>query len=278
MGRYYAELSGEKAEVAAGIEEHYLPRYAGDVLPKTKTGALVGVADRIDSIAGCFGVGMIPTGSEDPFALRRAALGVVLILVGQEISASLTSVIQKALELLQDRITRPRDEALKDILAFLRGRSEAVMADRGIPPDVAAAVLQVGFDNLPQAFRRAQALTKARQNADFASLAIAFKRVANILPPDFARPVEEGRFQEEAERVLHRAVKALQGEVASLTERGEYEEALKRIATLRPAVDRFFNDVLVMAQDPALRDNRLALLAETAGLFSRIADFRQITT
>ena len=276
MGRHYAEISGEKAEVAVGIEEHYLPRYAGDTLPRTKAGALVGVADRMDSIAGCFGIGLIPTGSEDPYALRRAAMGLILILIGQELSVPLTPLIQKALELLKDRISRPRDEALKDILTFLRVRCEGIMTDRGIPPDVAAAVLLVGFDDIPRAFRRAQALTKAKQDAEFASLAIAFKRVTNILPPDFAREVEESRFQEEAERVLHREVKALQGEVAPLTERGEYEEALKRIATLRPAVDRFFNDVLVMAKDAALRDNRLALLAETASLFSQIADFRQI--
>ncbi|MFQ5989045.1 MAG: glycine--tRNA ligase subunit beta [Candidatus Methylomirabilales bacterium] len=277
MGRHYAEISGEKREVAVGIEEHYLPRYAGDALPQTKAGALVGAADRIDSIAGCFGIGLIPTGSEDPYALRRAALGLILILVGQELSVPLTPLVQRSLELLQDRITRPREEALKDVLAFLRVRCEGIMADRGIPPDVATAVLQVGFDDVPRAFRRAQALTKAKQDAKFASLAIAFKRVANILPPDFARGVEESRFQEEAERVLHREVKALQGDVAALTERGKYEEALKRIATLRPAVDRFFNDVLVMVEDKALRDNRLALLAETASLFSRIADFRQIS-
>ncbi len=277
MGRHYAEISGEKREVAVGIEEHYLPRYAGDALPQTKAGALVGAADRIDSIAGCFGIGLIPTGSEDPYALRRAALGLILILVGQELSVPLTPLIQKSLELLQDRITRPRDEALKDVLAFLRVRCEGIMADRGIPPDVAAAVLQVGFDDVPRAFRRAQALTKAKQDAEFASLAIAFKRVANILPRDFAHGVEESRFQEEAERVLHQEVKALQGHVAALTERGEYEEALKRIATLRPVVDRFFNDVLVMAEDKVLRDNRLALLAETASLFSRIADFRHIS-
>ena len=277
MGRHYAEISGEKREVAVGIEEHYLPRYAGDALPQTKAGALVGVADRIDSIAGCFGIGLIPTGSEDPYALRRAALGLILILVGQELSVPLTPLIQKALELLQDRITRPRDEALRDVLAFLRVRCEGIMGDRGIPPDVAAAVLQAGFDDVPRAFRRAHALTKAKQDAEFASLAIAFKRVANILPPDFAHGVEEARFQEEAERELHREVKALQGNVAALTERGEYEEALRRIATLRPAVDRFFNDVLVMVEDKGLRDNRLALLAETAGLFSRIADFRHIS-
>jgi len=276
MGRHYAEISGEKAEVAAGIEEHYLPRYAGDALPRTKIGALVGVADRIDSIAGCFGIGMIPTGSEDPYALRRAAMGLILLLVGQHLSVPLTSLIRKALELVQDRITRPQDEAQKDILTFLRARCEGVMTDRGIPPDVAAAVLQVGFDDVPRAFQRAQALAKARQDADFASLAIAFKRVANILPPDFARAVDESRFQEEAERVLYREVKALQTTVAALTERGQYEDALKRVATLRPAVDRFFNDVLVMAQDTAVRENRLALLAETASLFSGIADFRQI--
>ena len=150
------------------------------------------------------------------------------------------------------------------------------MVDRGIPADVATAVLQAGFDDVPRAFQRAGALAKAKKDPDFASLAIAFKRVANILPPDFARGVEEGRLQEEAERVLYREVKALQGEVARLTDRGAYEEVLKKIASLRPTVDRFFDDVLVMVEDAAIRENRLGLLAETASLFSRIADFRQI--
>jgi len=276
MGRYYAAMSGEKPEVAAAIEEHYLPRYAGDALPKSKGGALVGIADRMDSIAGCFGIGMIPTGSEDPYALRRAALGLILILAGQELSVSLSALTQKALELLKDRITRPQADALSDIQGFLRGRSEGIMIDRGIPADVAAAVLQTGFDDIPRAFRRAQALAKAKQDPGFASMMVAFKRVANILPPDFAARVEEPRLREEAEKALWREVKALQGEVARLTDRGEYEAALKRIATLRPVVDRFFTDVLVMAKDASIRENRLALLAETASLFSRIADFRQI--
>ncbi len=276
MGRYYAEMSGEKGEVAVGIEEHYLPRFAGDALPKTKAGALVGVADRLDSIAGCFGIGLIPTGSEDPYALRRAALGCILILAGQGLSVSLTALSQKALELFRDRISRPQGEALSDVLGFLRVRCEGIMVDRGIPADVATAVLQAGFDDVPRAFQRAGALAKAKKDPDFASLAIAFKRVANILPPDFARGVEEGRLQEEAERVLYREVKALQGEVARLTDRGAYEEVLKKIASLRPTVDRFFDDVLVMVEDAAIRENRLGLLAETASLFSRIADFRQI--
>ena len=276
MGRYYAAMSGEKPEVAAAIEEHYLPRYAGDALPKSKGGALVGIADRMDSIAGCFGIGMIPTGSEDPYALRRAALGLILILAGQELSVSLSALTKQALELLKDRITRPRADALSDILGFLRVRSEGIMIDRGIPADVAAAVLQTGFDDIPRAFRRAQALAKAKQDPGFASMMVAFKRVANILPPDFAARVEEPRLREEAEKALYREVKALQGEVARLTDRGEYEAALKQIATLRPAVDRFFTDVLVMAKDASIRENRLAILAETASLFSRIADFRQI--
>lgn len=276
MGRHYAEMSGEKSEVAVGIEEHYLPRYAGDALPKTKAGALVGVADRLDSIAGCFGIGLIPTGSEDPYALRRAALGCILILAGQGLSVSLTALSQKALELFRDRISRPQGEVLSDVLGFLRVRCEGIMVDRGIPADVATAVLQAGFDDVPRAFQRAGALAKAKKDPDFASLVIAFKRVANILPPDFARGVEEGRLQEEAERVLYREVKALQGEVARLTDRGAYEEVLKKIASLRPMVDRFFDDVLVMVEDAAIRENRLGLLAETASLFSRIADFRQI--
>lgn len=276
MGRYYAEMSSEKAEVAVAIEEHYLPRYAGDALPKTKAGALVGVADRMDSIAGCFGVGMIPTGSEDPYALRRAALGLILILSEQGLSVSLTTLAEKALELLQDRISRPPKKAATDILGFLRVRCEAIMTDRGIPADVAAAVLEAGFDDVPRAFQRAQALAKAKRDPGFASLAIAFKRVVNILPPGFAGRVDESRLQMDAEKDLHREVKALYAEVSRLTDSGAYDEALKRIATLRPTVDRFFDDVMVMVEDAALRETRLGLLAETAGLFGRIADFRQI--
>ena len=276
MGRYYAEMSGEKGEVAVGIEEHYLPRFAGDALPKTKAGALVGVADRLDSIAGCFGIGLIPTGSEDPYALRRAAMGFILTLAGQGLSVSVPALTQKALELLRDRISRPQGEALSDILGFLRVRCEGIMVDRGIPADVATAVLHASFDDVPRAFQRAQALAKAKKDPDFASLAIAFKRVTNILPPDFAGGVDEGRLQEEAERVLHRQVRTLQEEVSRLTDRGDYETALRKIATLRPAVDRFFDDVLVMVEDASIRANRFGLLAETASLFNRIADFRQI--
>lgn len=276
MGRYYAEASGEKEEVAVGIEEHYLPRYAGDALPKTRAGALVGVVDRLDSIAGCFGIGLVPTGSEDPYALRRAAMGCILTLAGQGLSVSLGALTQKALELLRDRISRPHEEALSDILGFLRARCEGIMIDRGIPADVANAVLHAGFDDVPRAFQRAQALAKAKKDPDFGSLAIAFKRVANILPPDFVGGVDESRLEQEAERVLHREVQALQGEVTRLTDRGDYEGALRKIATLRPAVDRFFDDVLVMVEDKSVRENRFGLLAETAGLFSRIADFRQI--
>ncbi len=276
MGRYYAEMSGEKGEVAVGIEEHYLPRYAGDALPKTKPGALVGVADRLDSIAGCFGIGLIPTGSEDPYALRRAAMGLILTLAGQGLSVSLRALTQQALELLRDRISRPPGDALGDILGFLRVRCEGIMVDRGIPADVATAVLHASFDDVPRAFQRAQALAKAKKDPDFSSLAIAFKRVANIIPPNFAGGVDEGRLHEDAERRLHREVQALQGEVSRLTDDGDYEGALRKIATLRPAVDRFFDDVLVMVEDQAMRDNRLGLLAETASLFSRIADFRQI--
>jgi glycyl-tRNA synthetase beta chain len=276
LGRHYANLSREKEEAAVAIEEHYLPRYAGDALPKTKAGAMVGVADRMDSIAGCFGIGLIPTGSEDPYALRRAGAGLILILAGQGLSISLTALTQKALELLKERIARPPGEVTTDILEFLRVRCQGIMMERGVPADVAEAVLAAGFDDVPGAFKRAEALAQMKLDPDFASLTIAFKRVVNILPSGFAKTVQPGRLTEGAELALFKTVQALQGEVDTLTRRGDYEAALKRIVTLRPVVDRFFNDVLVMAEDPAIRENRLALLAETASLFSRIADFRQI--
>ncbi|MFN3476727.1 MAG: glycine--tRNA ligase subunit beta, partial [Candidatus Methylomirabilales bacterium] len=277
MGRIYALHFGERAEVAQAIEEHYLPRFAGDQLPASTLGAIVGIADRMDSLAGCFGVGLIPTGSEDPYALRRAALGILQILLEKPLPLRLPDIVGKALNLCWDRLTRPIEEVERELLGFLRVRLEGFLVERGIPSDLVEATLSVGFDDVFDAGKRAEALAQFRREPDFAELSVAFKRVINIIPEGFEKPVDPTRFLEGAERALHGAATNLRGEVDRFLSAGDYLGALRRIATIKPIVDMFFEEVLVNVEDETLRGNRYALLKETADLFTKIADFRKIT-
>lgn len=276
MGRIYALHFGEREEVAQAIEEHYLPRFAGDQLPASTLGAVVGVADRMDSLAGCFGIGLIPTGSEDPYALRRAALGILQILLERPLPLRLPDMVGKALNLCWGRLTRPIEEVERELLEFLRVRLEGFLVERGIPSDLVEAALSAGFDNVFDAGRRAEALAQFRREPDFAELSGAFKRVVNIIPEGFEKPVDPTRFLEGAERALHGEAMNLKGEVDRFLSAGDYLGALRRIATVKPIVDMFFEEVLVNVEDEAIRLNRYALLKEVADLFTKIADFRKI--
>jgi len=276
IGREYARLHGESEKVAFAIEEHYPPRFAGDRLPETTLGAIVGIADKIDSIVGCIGVGLTPTGSEDPYALRRAATGVVQVILERGFRISLKGLVQKALELCRDRLTRDAAGAERDIMDFMRMRLQMLLVERELPPDFVEAALSVGFDDMVSAARRAGALTELRQAPDFVALTTTFKRVVKILPPNLEVQAQASLFKEEAERYLHEESLRLREDVSQLLEAEDYAGALRRIAAIRPAVDRFFEEVMVMVEDRALRENRLALLQEVANLFSKIADFTKI--
>ncbi len=277
MGREYARLSGETAAVAQAIEEHYLPRFAGDRLPESLPGAIVGLADRIDSICGCFGIGLIPSGSEDPYALRRLGQGVVQVLLSQGIDLPLHDPVGRSLDLFGDRLTRPKERAARDVAEFLAARLEATLIERGIPGDLVDAALSVNGERVAEAGRRAEALAAFRNEADFGELAVAFKRVINIIPEGFFKPVEPGRFVTSAERALHGEAANLKAQTEDLVREGDYFRALQRIAAIRPIVDMFFEEVLVMVDDRDLQENRLALLKEVADLFSGIADFSKIS-
>ena len=277
MGREYARLSGEAPAVCQAIEEHYLPRFAGDRLPASSAGATVALADRLDSIVGCFGVGLVPTGSEDPYALRRAALGVVQIVLQRGWHLPLQEAVACAQAGFGDA-GGPKAEATRQaVLEFLRGRTQAVLAERGLPGDVIEAVLSAGADDIADVARRADALGELRREADFAELATAFRRVAGIIPRGFDRPVETTRFVEGAERALYAQTMELKGEVERLVAARDYLGALRRIAGLRPVVDMFFEEVLVIGPDEGLTQNRFALLKTVGNLFARIADFTKIT-
>jgi len=276
MGREYARLSGEAPEVCQAIEEHYLPRFAGDRLPASGVGAAIAVADRIDSIVGCFGIGLVPTGSEDPYALRRAALGVVQMILQKGYRLALDETVACA-QTGYGPARGPEGEATRlAVLEFLRGRTEALLVERGLPTDVVGAVLSADSNDVVDAARRAEALTVLRREADFGELAVAFRRVVGIIPRGFQRPVEVNRLVEGAERALYAQAMELKGEVERLVAARDYLGALRRIVALKPMVDMFFEEVLVIGPDEGLTQNRFALLKTVGDLFACIADFTQI--
>jgi glycyl-tRNA synthetase beta chain len=275
MGREYALLQGEDAEVATAIAEHYLPIQAGGALPSSDIGAFVSIADKLDTICGCFGVGLIPTGSADPYALRRSALGIINIIIDRGYSLSLFDLITDAIGYLDRKLTRSQSEVFSEVMEFFRGRFVNLMADR-YPPDVVEAVVAVSFNDLVQSAAKISALAEFKGRADFTPLAVAFKRVCNIVKEPVAASVNEQFFQDDAEKVLFRAYQSVGSTVAAKVASGDYLTALTEIATLKGAVDDFFDKVMVMAEDERVRTNRLALLQEIKSLFRDIADFAKI--
>jgi glycyl-tRNA synthetase beta chain len=275
MGREYALLQGEDPEVAAAIAEHYLPTQAGGELPTADIGAFVSIADKLDTICGCFGVGLIPTGSADPYALRRSALGIINIILDRGYPISLAQFVDKSLQLLGAKLTRPAADVKADVLEFFRGRFVNLMADR-YPGDAVDAAVAAGCDDLVDAAARLVALAAFKNREDFAELAVAFKRVGNIVKEGVTAQVDTALFQEAAEGELHSALLQVTETVAAAVAGKDYIAALTEIATLRPPVDAFFERVMVMAEDERVRTNRLALLTSIARLFGGLADFAKI--
>ena len=276
MGREYALLSGEEPDVAVAIHEHYLPTQAGGDLPSGDVGAFVSIADKLDTICGCFGVGLIPSGTADPYALRRSALGIIAIILDRRYELSLADLVDSCLALLRDKLTRNESQVRTDVLEFFRGRYVNLMTGR-YPSDVVEAVAAVSFDNLNEATSRMAALAEFRERPDFDPLAVAFKRVCNIVKEGADIPVEAGLFREDAERELFRAFDAVASTAREKIGGKDYLAALTEIAGLKGPVDAFFDGVMVMAEDEQVRNNRLALLTGIARLFGGIADFSKIS-
>ena len=285
MGRVYAAVAGEPGDVPAAIEEHYRPARSGGVLPATRTGAIVSIADKMDSICGCFSVGLAPTGAADPYALRRQAIGVVQIMRAMNLSLSLRDLIRFGLSQFAEKTADRMPELTTAIYVFFERRIERILTEEGFAKDSVAAVTAVSVDQIPDAWKRVEALDRIRAEADFEPLAVAFKRVVNILKKS-ERDTSRGALcrwprtclKNRAKRICCRPIKGVKEKVASQVREGEYEVALRDIATLKVPVDDFFEGVMVMAQDDAVRVNRLALLERLAGLFTHIADFSKITT
>lgn len=274
MGRVYASVANEPGEVAVAIEEHYRPIYSGGRLPQTRTGALLAIADKLDTICGCFSVGLIPTGASDPYALRRQGIGIVQIMLKHQFNLSLREAISAGLAPFETG-----DAVDEKIYGFILKRVSGLLADEGYEKDVIAAVASVSIDEIPDVWRRTAALQALKGAADFEPLAAGFKRVVNILrKTEMETDVlpNPALFVESSEKGLYDAFSATKEIVDKQLTEGHLEEALRTIANLRAPVDRFFEDVMVMADDMAVRANRLALLNAIAGLFNRMADFSKI--
>jgi len=278
MGRIYAQHSGEPSEVATAIFTHYLPRHADDDLPDDLVGVLVGLADRLDTICGCFGVNLIPTGTADPYGLRRHALAMIRILRAQKLHLDLPQVVMAALDLLRQKISRTPEETGLEVLDFFQTRLQHLLLSEGFEHETVAAVLAAGGRDLVDAADKVKALEEVRQSPDFPALAVAFKRVINISRDAAAGEVSELLFEHPEEKLLLDATGLMELEVAAALERRDYSVVCRALAKLRGPVDAYFDKVLVMAEDERLRRNRLALLSRISQTFLQMADFSRITT
>ena len=278
MGREYALLAGEKTEIANAIYEHYLPLVAGGNLPQTDEGAIVGIADKIDTISGFFGVGLSPTGTADPYALRRQALGIINIILSRRYSLGLNFLIDESLALLKDVLKKPVEEVKKDILNFFKGRLQNQLIAQGHAYDTVDAVLSVEIDEIVEVIEKIKALQEFRQNPDFEPISIAFKRVDNILKDFHGGQFDVNLLSNEAEINLFSHFDNIRLRVEKGIAEKDFSAALNKLAALRPHVDAFFDKVMVMDKDEKVRFNRLSLLSEISALFHKIADFSKIVT
>lgn len=275
MGRDYAEVGGENEEVCQGIFEHYLPRFAGDILPETNTGIALSIADKLDSIAGFFAIGIKPSGSQDPYALRRQALGILSILLDRKLSVNLNNLIDAALDNYSN-LEFNKEEVASQIVEFFVERVKNLFKDLGIRYDVIDAVLNNNLNDISDIHTRALELNRWLQKDELVEMLTAFNRVSTLAEKATTDVVKEELLKEDAEVKLYNSFKEIKANVESLLADKKYNEALDAFATLRPLVDNLFDNVMVMDKDEAIKENRLGLLKQIYSTMLTICDLSKI--
>ncbi|HXN07106.1 MAG TPA: glycine--tRNA ligase subunit beta [Nitrospiria bacterium] len=276
MGGEYARRQGEPEEIAIALSEQYLPRFHGDRLPGTTLGRILSVAEKIDAIAGAFGVGLIPSGSEDPYGLRRQATGLIQTALLFSRPFSVRAMTEQAILLYGERLKR---KPLTDVVEFLRQRFEFIVSSQGFRPDMIDAVVSGEFDDPSVCLKKIEALARFGEEPFFNSLMISFKRMGNIIPRGFGNaPVDQGKFKAPEEKSLFDALLEKEKETVRHYNEGRYDQALKALSDLRGSIDLFFNRVRVMEDDAEVRNNRAALLYRGVALFRTYAEFSKIVT
>ncbi|OPX87081.1 glycine--tRNA ligase subunit beta [Pelotomaculum sp. PtaB.Bin117] len=278
MGREYAERSGEGPGVATAIYEHYLPRFASDDLPGTIAGRMLSIADKMDNIVGCFAIGIQPSGSQDPYALRRQALGISHILLAGGIKLSLEKTVEKAYRCYEGKVSLKLSlgEVTKDVAEFFKHRLKGILEDRGFHYDTVEAVLASGCDDFSDAFKRVQALADFRSDPAFDNLLTAFIRANNLSKKTVNIHIDPERLVDPSEKILFESLDSVRGKVEKYQADQDYRSQLAAIAALQEPLDRFFNSVMVMVDDQPVRENRLALLLNLAALVKQVADLSKI--
>ncbi|WP_414829161.1 glycine--tRNA ligase subunit beta [Alteromonas sp. H39] len=277
MGMYYAEHDGEDPQVARALYEQYMPRFAGDDLPTSDIAAAVSLADKLDTLVGIFGIGQLPKGDKDPFALRRAAIGVLRIIVEKDLQLDLEDLVAKAADVYGDKLTN--EECQSQVVDFVLGRFVALLQDQGISMDVILSVSARRPTKPSDYAARIAAVSAFKELEQAEALAAANKRVANILAKQdspVSTDISPSLLQEAPEKALYDALKAVEGDIAMSSSNGNYHGVLTALATLRDEIDAFFDNVMVMADDIEIRQNRLALLALLRQLFLTTADISQL--
>jgi glycyl-tRNA synthetase beta chain len=276
MGTYYARHDGEPEEVAMASTEHYMPRFAGDALPSTQTGTVLALADKLEALAGIWGIGLQPTGDRDPFALRRHALGILRILIEKRLPLSLRAMLHSIVRVLASNASFK--DSTEGVLAFMMDRLRGLLRDRGFSADEIEAVLAQNPDRFDNILERLSAVKSFAALPEAEALAAANKRIGNILKKAniTAGNVQDGFLLETPEQQLYAAMRDIKPQVDAMFGQGDYAGTLKAMAQLRGDVDRFFDTVMVMADDLKLRNNRIALLTELHDMMNRVADISKL--
>lgn len=276
MGEYYANNDGETADVAKAIREHYQPRFAGDELPSTNVSLAVALADKLETLSGLFGIGQMPTGDKDPFALRRHALGVLRMLIEKELNVSLTQLVDIGYEAMQT-VAGVKD-ARAELLAFFEDRLRVIFKDKGFSAQEVDAVLAANPATPLEVPARLEAVRAFSQMEEAQALAAANKRIGNILKKstEAIKEVDAALFEEDAEKTLFDALVAVEPQVQSLYGQGAYTDVLKLLAPMKAPVDKFFEDVMVNVENEAIRQNRLALLARLHRTMNLVAELSRL--
>jgi glycyl-tRNA synthetase beta chain len=278
MGGVYARKDGENERVALAVEQFYYPVAAKSPAPATAEGAVVSLAGKLDSLAGCFAAGMIPTGSADPYALRRQALGLIRIVLEKQLPLDLDEAIARAISLQPVSVPEPGKLAAQ-LADFVWGRAQSLFEEMQYAVDEVRSVRAGALKNFPNAFLRLAALRAVRRDPAFDSLAAAFKRASNILRQAKAEdqaPPERALLRDQADYDLYDALVAAEGSANDRIVRGDFEGGLKTLVSVKPHLDRFFDTVMVMVEDEALKRQRLALLSKLVRAFRRVADLSEI--
>jgi len=277
MGRYYAMQSNEEREVSEAIYEHYLPRFAGDELPATETGKALSLAEKLDNLVGCFAIGIRPSGSQDPYALRRQAMGIINIILDSKLKLNLKDVLSKGYDLFAGvDLESSRDDVINEVMDFILQRMRGVLLDKGISYDIIDAVLTVPSSDLDDIFKKAETIQELKHSELFQDFIVVYNRCNNLSKNWKKEGIDAELLVDKSEKDLYKSLSYLKDEIKHAISIQDYRLALNILASLRPKVDNFLESVMVMVDDEDLKSARLGLLKKIANLCNSIADFSKI--